>query len=235
MLSKITLLCYFFKYKFKQDIRGETYTVAASDKMHSSETKKQLIRCAKAEFTEKGFAGASLRSICKRAGVTTGALYFFFKDKDELFCEVVGALLEHLNVMIKEHHAFELKESQPAVGDFHDTTSDYEAMRLIVHELYQNREETLLLLTGAQGSTMEHVTDRIVDMMDEHNAILCEAMCRANGVPMVDKKVVHWMSHSQIDMFIFMVTHIDNEKEAMDFAEKGMKYLLAGWYAIVKS
>ena len=104
-----------------------------------------------------------------------------------------------------------------------------------MHELYQNREETLLLLTGAQGSTMEHVTDRIVDMMDEHNAILCEAMCRANGVPMVDKKVVHWMSHSQIDMFIFMVTHIDNEKEAMDFAEKGMKYLLAGWYAIVKS
>lgn len=234
MLSKITLLCYFFKYKFKQDSRG-TYTVAASDKMHSSETKKQLISCAKAEFTEKGFSGASLRSICKRAGVTTGALYFFFKDKDELFCEVVGELLEHLNAMIKEHHAFELKESKPAVGDFHDTTSDYEAMRLIVHELYQNREETLLLLTGAQGSTMEHVTDRIVDMMDEHNAILCEAMCRANGVAMVDKKVVHWMSHSQIDMFIFMVTHIDNEKEALDFAEKGMKYLLAGWYAIVKS
>ena len=26
-----------------------------------------------------------------------------------------------------------------------------------------------------------------------------------------------------------------SEKEAMDFAEKGMKYLLAGWYAIVKS
>ena len=90
--------------------------MAASDKMHSSETKKQLISCAKAEFTEKGFSSASLRSICKRAGVTTGALYFFFKDKDELFCEVVGELLEHLNAMIKEHHAFELKESQPAVG-----------------------------------------------------------------------------------------------------------------------
>lgn len=234
MLSKITLLCY-LKYKSKAAYQGESGTMAASDKMHSSETRRQLISSAKAEFTDKGFAKASLRSICKKAGVTTGALYFFFKDKDELFCEVVGELLEHLNTMIKEHHAFELEESQLTSGDFHDSTSDYEAMKLIVHELYQNREEVLLLLTGAQGSTMEHVTDRIVDMMDEHNAILCEAMCRANGVPMVDKKVVHWMSHSQIDMFIFMVTHIDNEKEAMDFAEKGMKYLLAGWYAIVKS
>ena len=51
---------------------------------------------------------------------------------------------------------------------------------------------------------------------------------------MVEKNVVHWMSHSQIDMFIFMVTHIDNEKEALQFAEKGVKYLLAGWYGLVR-
>ena len=93
MLSKITLLCY-VKHKSKAAYQGEYGTMAVSDKMHSSETRKQLISSAKAEFTDKGFAKASLRSICKKAGVTTGALYFFFKDKDELFCEVVGELLD---------------------------------------------------------------------------------------------------------------------------------------------
>ena len=42
------------------------------------------------------------------------------------------------------------------------------------------------------------------------------------------------MSHSQIDMFIFMVTHMDDEKEALRFAKKGVKYLLAGWYGLVR-
>lgn len=206
----------------------------ASKKIHDSETKKHLMECAKAEFMEKGFAGASLRRICQKAGVTTGALYFFFQDKDDLFCELIGDFLDRLNLIIKEHYREEVKEMESGRAMQHDEDSDFEAMALIVRELYKYRDEVLLVLTKSQGSTMEHMTDRLVDQMDEHNVFICEAMCRAYDVPMVDKKVVHWMSHSQIDMFIFMVTHIDNEKEAMEFAAKGMKYLLAGWYAIVQ-
>lgn len=48
------------------------------------ETKSKLLASAKAEFLEKGYINASLRSICKNAGVTTGALYFFFRDKEDL-------------------------------------------------------------------------------------------------------------------------------------------------------
>ena len=43
----------------------------------SLETKVRLQQCAVCEFMEKGFLKASLRSICREAGVTTGALYFF--------------------------------------------------------------------------------------------------------------------------------------------------------------
>ena len=43
------------------------------------------------------------------------------------------------------------------------------------------------------------------------------------------------MSHSQIDMFIFMVTHIDNEEDAQKFVDMGMKYLISGWYGLVKT
>ena len=47
----------------------------------NKETRQHLLECAKREFLEKGYMKASLRNICKEAGVTTGALYFFFKDK----------------------------------------------------------------------------------------------------------------------------------------------------------
>ena len=199
----------------------------AGKKIHDSETKIHLIQCAKKEFMEKGFVGASLRGICQKAGVTTGALYFFFQDKDDLFCEVVGNFMDRLNEILREHFSFEVREMESGKAKEH-------AVAQVVHELYTYRDEVLLVLTKAQGSSMEHMPDRLVDQMDEHNAFICEAMCKAYHVPMVEQSVVHWMSHSQIDMFIFMVTHMDDEEEALRFAEKGVKYLLAGWYGLVR-
>ena len=198
------------------------------------ETKEKLLQSARAEFLAKGYQGASLRSICKASGVTTGALYFFFKDKDDLFCNVVGHMMDRLNAVLTEHFSVEVNEMNNGMASDHNEDSDFESARNIVHEIYMHREEVLLVLTKSQGSSMESMPDNIVDQMDAHNAFICEAMCRAYGTPMVDRNVVHWMSHSQIDMFIFMVTHIDNEKDALKFVETGMKYLISGWYGLVK-
>lgn len=40
-------------------------------------------------FTEKGFAGASVEEIAKRAGLSKGAIYLYFPTKGELFRAVV--------------------------------------------------------------------------------------------------------------------------------------------------
>ena len=55
------------------------------------------------EFLEKGFMKASLRSICKKAGVTTGALYFFFEDKDDLFASLVQEPLAGVREAMERH------------------------------------------------------------------------------------------------------------------------------------
>lgn len=72
------------------------------------ETKEKLLQSARAEFLAKGYQGASLRSICKASGVTTGALYFFFKDKDDLFTSLVAPQLNTLKAMLTEHMRQEL-------------------------------------------------------------------------------------------------------------------------------
>ena len=41
-----------------------------------------ILRSAKEEFLAHGFEGVSLRSICKRAGLTTGAFYNHFARKE---------------------------------------------------------------------------------------------------------------------------------------------------------
>ena len=44
-------------------------------KVKDESINSKLLECAKAEFMEKGFADASMRTIAERAGVTTGMLY----------------------------------------------------------------------------------------------------------------------------------------------------------------
>ena len=52
-------------------------------KEYRQESRTKLLNCAKEEFLAMGFEKASLRRICQKAGVTTGAVYFFFRNKEE--------------------------------------------------------------------------------------------------------------------------------------------------------
>ncbi|MBQ3889774.1 MAG: TetR/AcrR family transcriptional regulator, partial [Lachnospiraceae bacterium] len=67
------------------------------------QTRQKLIECAKKEFLEKGYTKASLRSICADAGVTTGALYFFFENKEDLFAAIVDPPLNGLKSILYKH------------------------------------------------------------------------------------------------------------------------------------
>ena len=123
----------------------------------SLETKVRLQQCAVCEFMEKGFLKASLRSICREAGVTTGALYFFFQDKDDLFVSLVGDVLQQIQGMMQEHFD---KERVEADGDTAvdletgDYSEDEAVSKMIIHALYEQRDSALLLLTRSQGSSL---------------------------------------------------------------------------------
>lgn len=56
----------------------------------------KILESARAEFLLKGFRNASLREICEKAGVTTGALYKRFSGKEELFDAVVQPTLRDI-------------------------------------------------------------------------------------------------------------------------------------------
>jgi AcrR family transcriptional regulator len=53
------------------------------------QTRQQLLAAAARVFAQKGFAGASLEEIAERAGYSTGAVYYNFAGKEELFLELI--------------------------------------------------------------------------------------------------------------------------------------------------
>ena len=197
------------------------------------ETKEKLLASAEHEFMEKGYQGASLRNICKNAGVTTGALYFFFKDKDDIFASLVAPVLGSIRTMMEAHMQQELQEVKGELQEGQDDFSDdvYASQR-IIHELYQNYDRVQLLLTKSQGSSLAGCIDEFVAFTEKNYRMLADAQAKVCGVSAPDDYTIHWMAHMQIDAFVHLLTHEPDEEKAVAHLGDILKYLLAGWYAL---
>lgn len=57
--------------------------------MSDMDLKDVLLRTTARLFQERGYAAVTLRSIAAEAGVTTGSLYHYFRDKEEIVLEIL--------------------------------------------------------------------------------------------------------------------------------------------------
>ncbi|MDR0656081.1 MAG: TetR/AcrR family transcriptional regulator, partial [Treponema sp.] len=71
-------------------------------------TIEKILKSAGAEFLQHGYAGASLRKIASAAGLTTGALYRHYADKETLYKTLVEPVYhEILGFLRKETDHYE--------------------------------------------------------------------------------------------------------------------------------
>lgn len=64
--------------------------MARRTKDEAVETRNQILDAAERVFSERGVSRTSLTDIADAAEVTRGAIYWHFKDKADLFCEMVA-------------------------------------------------------------------------------------------------------------------------------------------------
>lgn len=192
-----------------------------------AEKKKELIRRAREEFQEKGFAGASLRSICNKAGVTTGAVYFFFKDKDGLFHAVVDGMLQKFWAALINHVQEDFDEDfetyQRVRGD-HDEISE-----MLLNVLYDDYEISMLLLRKAAGSSYENVLDQIVAVLEGYYGRLAQKYADSRPGKKVDQYMLHYLTHVQVDGFVQLLSQVPEKEEAKKHVNTLMDFFVDGW------
>ncbi len=65
-------------------------------------TKEMILQKARIQFVEKSFQQVSMRSIAKELGCSHGAIYYYFKNKAELFYKIVEDDFSQLNKRLEE-------------------------------------------------------------------------------------------------------------------------------------
>lgn len=121
------------------------------------ETIENIKQAALEEFYDNGYAKASLRTICKRAGVTTGAMYFSFESKEALFRAILEPLVESYERMLARFMQMEMEH----------VTESPDIDILLMRFILEHKKETIIIMDKAQGSCYASYRKKIEAMMEQ--------------------------------------------------------------------
>lgn len=188
-----------------------------------------LIEAAKKEFLEKGYNKASLRTICSKAGVTTGALYFFFENKAELFAAIVDEPLKGLKKLVATHFK-EDSMYMSKLGSLSEIELDHsDESDMFIEYIYDYRDNFMLILNSSENTVYENCVDEFVVMIEKSIPMMMSGM---KGYT-YDEYMSHWMAHLTIDAFINVIKHIDDKEDAKRRMRPILNYLVKGWVELV--
>ena len=173
----------------------------------TSNTLENILQAGMEEFSEKGFLGASLRQIVKKAGVTTGAFYGYFSSKEALFTAIVephAAALMGQYMEAQTSFAELPEEEQPS----HMGLESGACIHWMVDYICEHREPVKLLLCRSEGTSYEHFVHNMVVVEVEYTMKYMEVLRRlGQDIPELDEQMCHIIASGMFNGVFEIVVH----------------------------
>ena len=141
----------------------------------AAETRAAIVKAALAEFMDRGFAGARLDEISKRAGVAKGTIYIHFKDKEALFEGIIRQMI------LPYSEQLEAKAKQRPPQNPEEFFEEY--LLPFVRALQADRRIDILRLQISEGPRFPALAEIYYRVIVEPNITRLEAMLRVSLKP----------------------------------------------------
>ncbi len=192
-------------------------------------TKQRILDSARSEFLGNGFSGASLRAIAKKAGVTTGALYGYFSDKDALFAALVGEQVSFFRREFADAQmSFRAMDAERQRACMH--THSAEALFRLVDYMYDHIDAFRLVLLGAAGTPFEAWLEPVIALEEESTKLFIRQL-RDDGFPVKDvsDELVHILCSGFFHDIMQPVVHGMDRGAALRHITLIRDFTSAGW------
>ncbi|MCR5806094.1 MAG: TetR/AcrR family transcriptional regulator [Oscillospiraceae bacterium] len=184
----------------------------------------------RAEFLEKGFEKASVRSIGERAGMTSAGLYRHYRDKEHMFASIADPLIEQINTWLSAH----VQNRSELVGKENSALFDETVIDLIKDVVLPQKEDFYILLCRAQGTRYENF---IHDMVEAHQPVLSAAIkqMRAAGFPAaeISDAELHFILSAFVTAVFEPVIHNYPDDMIEHYLDTINAFFMPGWKCIM--
>lgn len=192
---------------------------------------QKILDTARKEFLSKPYDSVSLREICSRAGVTTGAFYNRYRNKEELFDVLAAPTL----AMVEEY------SNQTETGSYTRLDEDDlrkiweltpENQRGVINMIYDNYDGFRLLLVHAEGTKYANfLHDFVSEAADRSHAFIREAYKRGMVSFVIEEEELHMLLTAYWSTMFEPVIHGLSREKALHHSEAVAK--LFNWTAVL--
>lgn len=199
----------------------------------SAETKANIITSAVNEFAKNGYQNSSLRTICSNAGVTTGALYFFFKNKEDLFNKIIDSVMTPLENYMHEYYAHEKEFID--YNDLKSEASDYEFTEYLVDSYIANKQIWNIFLSNLVFPTIKKRIHIFIEESTNHyKHVLATAYEKKVCNHIVDDFAIHQFVHAQVSTILTLFYHHFDDNDLKDNIKVCVKMLRGAFFALLE-
>ena len=189
---------------------------------------EKVNRAIREEFLEKGFEGASVRSIGDRAGMTSAGLYRHYQDKAAMFDSIVEPVVTAIRNWTKDHrkNAFQLVEGRDPGSDlFAETFLD-----LIMDIIIPYKSEFKLLLTSSRGTKYENfVNDFVIENQTEMMKMFDYLKSKGFPVKEISEEELHILLSAYLTACFEPVVHGFSDEQIETHLNTVREFFLPGW------
>lgn len=196
---------------------------------------ERILACARGEFLDKGFTGASLRTIAAAADTSTNSIYVRFCDREGLFSAIVEPVLNEMTerfLKIQE----EFRQMDRAAQAAHMAQYADGGTLELVEYMYEHLDEFRLLLDASYGTRFHNFVDALVCIEVEYTGKYMETV----GYPAqlgdaLTEKLLRIITTSRFEGIFEVIRHGMSHAEAIEYIRLLSRYHRAGFFAIFGS
>ncbi len=192
-------------------------------------THERILKSAMRHFLEVGFRAASIRSICRDAGVTNGAFYSHFESKEQLFSALVGDCVSGFTKAYDDLADMTIRGKEDIVRIL---GSAYSSIETLIHYIYENSERFMLVFKCGGGSAYENFVDELIDTETRNTMVFLQS-CRdyMSHPENISERIAGGFSNLAIRQAIDAFTSGISEEENIRATRLASDFCIAGYRA----
>ena len=192
-------------------------------------THENILKSGKINFLNDGYERDNLRKICKDAGVTTGAFYRHFEDKEALFVALVEPLAkEILDLYTKFEEESFRSIDEKHIKDLAEINIDGSIETAIY--IFRKKDIFELLVYKAYGTKYDNFIEKLVKMEDLNRNKISKIVLKDNYKYInISEKSMHLLNHAYINALCEIIMHSDNIEEVKQNSEIVARFFREGW------
>lgn len=189
------------------------------------EVRNRIVTAAGDAFMQHGYSATRLSDVAGVAGVSTGNLYRYFKNKDALYNEIVTArlaadLLRLLRKRVRELRSFDQwGEATAGAAPGVDALLEFWII---------NRVPVVILLSGSEQTSLAHVRGKVENELARMAADYLRAQSGGAPVSAQTRFVLQQIFASTVNMIVGILREYEKEAHIRAAFQCFWRYQLAG-------